>query len=250
MANDPTFANGVHAGSMTLVKADLGTKRNCPSCGARFYDLQKRPIECPKCAFAFEPEALYKQRRPRQPEPEPSQPEREEAEEETAETEDAELEEEGIEEEPVLVADEEEGDEPAQAEEETSAESGMSVVEGDEADMADIEDIDEEGIEEENADETILEEVEEENDDVSGIIDTDIEKDERRWDVGAIAQLGERLNGIQEVRGSTPLGSTNLRGEAGKVFHRSFNEGGPDADYFVAARERFADLIARHRFSR
>ena len=28
---------------------------------------------------------------------------------------------------------------------------------------------------------------------------------------GAVAQLGERLNGIQEVRGSTPLGSTNLR---------------------------------------
>ena len=26
---------------------------------------------------------------------------------------------------------------------------------------------------------------------------------------GAIAQLGERLNGIQEVRGSTPRGSTN-----------------------------------------
>src|SRR5215468_4589604 len=56
-------------GSENLVKADLGTKRVCPSCGARFYDLQKRPIECPKCSFAFEPEALYKQRRPRQPEP-------------------------------------------------------------------------------------------------------------------------------------------------------------------------------------
>ncbi len=27
---------------------------------------------------------------------------------------------------------------------------------------------------------------------------------------GAIAQLGERLNGIQEVRGSTPLGSTKI----------------------------------------
>lgn len=27
---------------------------------------------------------------------------------------------------------------------------------------------------------------------------------------GAIAQLGERLNGIQEVRGSTPLGSTKF----------------------------------------
>src|SRR5471030_1467780 len=56
-------------GSMSLVKADLGLKRVCPSCGSRFYDLQKRPIECPKCAFSFEPEALYKQRRPRQPEP-------------------------------------------------------------------------------------------------------------------------------------------------------------------------------------
>src|SRR5262249_22845987 len=29
-----------------------------------------------------------------------------------------------------------------------------------------------------------------------------------RHRIGAIAQLGERLNGIQEVRGSTPLGST------------------------------------------
>ena len=29
---------------------------------------------------------------------------------------------------------------------------------------------------------------------------------------GAIAQLGERLNGIQEVRGSTPLGSTKSVG--------------------------------------
>src|SRR5580704_8999673 len=55
---------------MTLVKADLGTKRVCPSCNARFYDLQKRPIECPKCQFSFDPEALYKQRRPRQPEQE------------------------------------------------------------------------------------------------------------------------------------------------------------------------------------
>ena len=28
---------------------------------------------------------------------------------------------------------------------------------------------------------------------------------------GAVAQLGERLNGIQEVRGSTPLGSTKFK---------------------------------------
>ncbi len=35
---------------------------------------------------------------------------------------------------------------------------------------------------------------------------------------GAIAQLGERLNGIQEVSGSIPLSSTTL-------FKRTFGEG-------------------------
>ena len=27
----------------------LGVKRQCPSCGARFYDLGKRPVVCPRC---------------------------------------------------------------------------------------------------------------------------------------------------------------------------------------------------------
>src|SRR5436190_20078174 len=86
-----------------MVKADLGLKRVCPQCGARFYDLQKRPIECPKCQFAFEPEALYKQRRPRQPEPAAAVPiaadaEDEESEdEENEDAEEVEAEEEGIE---------------------------------------------------------------------------------------------------------------------------------------------------------
>ncbi len=31
----------------------------------------------------------------------------------------------------------------------------------------------------------------------------------RREQLGALAQLGERLNGIQEVSGSIPLGSTS-----------------------------------------
>ena len=44
---------------------DLGTKRQCPSCAARFYDLNHKPITCPKCAFSFEPEALLKPRRSR-----------------------------------------------------------------------------------------------------------------------------------------------------------------------------------------
>ena len=32
----------------------------------------------------------------------------------------------------------------------------------------------------------------------------------RGYTVGAVAQSGERLNGIQEVRGSIPLGSTSF----------------------------------------
>lgn len=32
-----------------MVKPELGTKRICVSCGARFYDLGKTPAVCPKC---------------------------------------------------------------------------------------------------------------------------------------------------------------------------------------------------------
>ena len=134
------------AGSIILVKADLGTKRACPSCAARFYDLTKRPIECPKCGFSYEPEALFKQRRSR-----------------VAETVDA-----GA----VRAADTEDEDEDAE-EEEAEAESGMSVVDADEADG--IEDIEDDEDEEDN---DLLGEVEDEEDDVSGIIDPGISKDE------------------------------------------------------------------------
>lgn len=37
--------------------ATLGEKRLCPSCGAKFYDLGKKPAKCPKCAHAFNPDA-------------------------------------------------------------------------------------------------------------------------------------------------------------------------------------------------
>lgn len=32
-----------------MVKPELGTKRVCVACGARFYDLSKTPPVCPKC---------------------------------------------------------------------------------------------------------------------------------------------------------------------------------------------------------
>lgn len=32
-----------------MAKPELGTKRTCVACGARFYDLTKSPAVCPKC---------------------------------------------------------------------------------------------------------------------------------------------------------------------------------------------------------
>lgn len=32
-----------------MAKPELGTKRVCVACGARFYDLTKIPAACPKC---------------------------------------------------------------------------------------------------------------------------------------------------------------------------------------------------------
>jgi uncharacterized protein (TIGR02300 family) len=37
-----------------VAKPELGTKRLCGSCGAKFYDLSKDPIVCPKCDTVFE----------------------------------------------------------------------------------------------------------------------------------------------------------------------------------------------------
>jgi len=36
-----------------LAKPDLGSKRLCGNCGAKFYDLSKTPIVCPKCDTVF-----------------------------------------------------------------------------------------------------------------------------------------------------------------------------------------------------
>jgi uncharacterized protein (TIGR02300 family) len=37
----------------TVAKPELGTKRLCGGCGAKFYDLSKDPIVCPKCSTVF-----------------------------------------------------------------------------------------------------------------------------------------------------------------------------------------------------
>jgi uncharacterized protein (TIGR02300 family) len=48
-----------------VAKADLGIKRQCQSCGAKFYDLKRNPITCPKCSTVFVVEAPSRPRRPR-----------------------------------------------------------------------------------------------------------------------------------------------------------------------------------------
>lgn len=45
-----------------MTKPELGTKRNCPKCASRFYDLKKNPAECPICGHGFDPEAPVKKR--------------------------------------------------------------------------------------------------------------------------------------------------------------------------------------------
>src|SRR5262249_40208396 len=38
----------------TVANPELGIKRLCASCGAKFYDLNKDPIHCPKCGWFYE----------------------------------------------------------------------------------------------------------------------------------------------------------------------------------------------------
>ena len=48
-----------------MVKPEWGTKRTCPKCGERFYDLGKEePVTCVECGTHWEPEAVLKSKQP------------------------------------------------------------------------------------------------------------------------------------------------------------------------------------------
>ena len=84
-----------------MAKPEWGTKRICPSCGTRYYDMTRDPIVCPKCSTPFDPEAFLKSRRSRPAPPvekelEPVGAEEIDADIETEEAEPAEEEEEGV----------------------------------------------------------------------------------------------------------------------------------------------------------
>jgi uncharacterized protein (TIGR02300 family) len=48
-----------------VVKPEWGVKRTCHSCGAKFYDLKRDPIVCPKCGTTFDFETALKSRKVR-----------------------------------------------------------------------------------------------------------------------------------------------------------------------------------------
>ncbi|MBV0893183.1 FYDLN acid domain-containing protein [Paracoccus sp. Z118] len=41
-----------------MPKEEWGTKRLCPQCSTRFYDLQNDPMTCPSCGAVYTVEAL------------------------------------------------------------------------------------------------------------------------------------------------------------------------------------------------
>ena len=55
---------------MSISHPEWGLKRICASCNARFYDMRKQPIICPKCGSTFDADLLIKKRRGRPPVPE------------------------------------------------------------------------------------------------------------------------------------------------------------------------------------
>lgn len=48
-----------------MVKPEWGTKRTCPKCATRFYDLTKdEPVTCINCGASWNPEPVLKSKQP------------------------------------------------------------------------------------------------------------------------------------------------------------------------------------------
>ena len=130
-----------------MAKPELGLKRQCMSCGAKFYDLNKNPIVCPKCSAAFQASALTRAA--------PVAARAAAASAAVASTDD-EVELESV------------GPELVSLEEVEAGEAEKDLPIDDDIEVAD--DV--------GTDDTFLEEEEESEDDVSGLIDGDLEDDE------------------------------------------------------------------------
>src|SRR6516162_5539528 len=140
-----------------VANPELGTKRLCASCSAKFYDLNKDPIHCPKCGAVYEVVVATRPVRPagpvtaRPPVPEEA-PAPEPQEVETVSLEEADAEAQGA------------AKKPAPAEAGVEEEAG---IEQEKVEMHESPD-----------DDTFIEEQEEEDADVTDIIGGDIENKE------------------------------------------------------------------------
>jgi uncharacterized protein (TIGR02300 family) len=134
-----TFSRGsVFEDQRTVAKPELGAKRQCQSCGIKFFDLNKDPILCPKCGTVFHVAPLARS------------PSRGGA----------------------------EAEEETETEKEAETVSLDEVAESENKAEAVDDDVDVELDDEAADDDTFLEAEEEEDDDVTGLIDGDIETDE------------------------------------------------------------------------
>jgi uncharacterized protein (TIGR02300 family) len=123
-----------------VAKPELGLKRQCMSCGAKFYDLNRDPATCPKCGTVFQATALARVAPPVVARAVPD----EETEIESA------------------------GPELVSLDEVEASEADKDLPTDDDIDVAD--DVAD--------DDTFLEDEEEGDDDVSDLIDSDLEDDE------------------------------------------------------------------------
>ena len=121
-----------------MAKPDLGSKRQCQSCSTKFFDLNRDPIVCPKCGATFVVAAATRAAAR-----------------------------------PAAVAEDEAEVDPV-GPELVSLDDAAAEEEKDAAVATDDIEIEDDGA----ADETFLEEEEEDNDDVSDLIDSDLEDDE------------------------------------------------------------------------
>src|SRR3546814_2166886 len=65
IAARPSFFQSTRVEIKNVVKPEWGTKRTCPKCGTRFYDLQAEdPVTCISCGTAWAPEPVLKSKQP------------------------------------------------------------------------------------------------------------------------------------------------------------------------------------------
>lgn len=128
-----------------MAKPELGTKRLCGSCAAKFYDLNKDPIVCPKCGTIYEVAVAAPRGRPG-----PAAP---------------------------ALQPEEATPEPAEAAEFVSLEEADAEQKSAKVSVPDVEE-DEVEVDDEALDDAAFLETEEEDEDVTDIIGGDIESDE------------------------------------------------------------------------